>query len=282
MTVSRHIPALAVPTLLLAVACLLPQQHARAAASYDNCTGFIDSVPATITAPGTWCLRRDLSTAMGSGAAITIAANNVTIDCNDFKIGGMAAGDDSAARGIFASDRQNATIRQCSVRGFLYGIQLTGDGHLVEDNRLDNNLLTGISVQGENGRVRRNAVYDTGCAPGAGTATGIIGSGFATSIVDNDVSGVFATAANSGPVGISAYGHVASGNRISGLTPTGTGQAVGIRGFANVTSVVGNQINPRLYLTDGVGISSVRFCANNTVANFETAYSCGTSVGNLP
>jgi hypothetical protein len=51
---------------------------ALAAESYDNCTGFIDPLPAVITTQGTWCLRKDLRTAVASGHAITIATNNVT------------------------------------------------------------------------------------------------------------------------------------------------------------------------------------------------------------
>src|SRR5690606_3370431 len=94
---------------------------------------------------GTWCLRKNLATNITSGAAIAIATNNVTIDCNDFKIGGLAAGDGSSARGIQGHGRQNATVRHCNVRGFYYGIYISGGaGHLVEDNRLDNNLYFGI------------------------------------------------------------------------------------------------------------------------------------------
>src|SRR5690606_14995164 len=85
-------PAFALRTfavlILAGLASVLP---ARAADDYDACAGFIDSVPATITSQGVWCLRKDLSTAIASGSAITIATNNVTIDCNGFKLGGLAA-----------------------------------------------------------------------------------------------------------------------------------------------------------------------------------------------
>ena len=82
-------------TALLAtafVAAGLASPASTAAESYDSCTGFIESLPATISTQGVWCLRRNLATAMTSGNAITITVNNVTIDCNDFKIGGLAAG----------------------------------------------------------------------------------------------------------------------------------------------------------------------------------------------
>ena len=133
----------------------------RAAQGYDNCTGFIDSLPATISTLGTWCLRKDVSTGMTSGIAITVAANNVTLDCNDFKIGGLAAGTASLAYGVgHLVERSNTTIRRCSIRGFAVGVALGGRGHLVEDSRFDNNLLYGISCVGCT--VRRNQVYDTG------------------------------------------------------------------------------------------------------------------------
>src|SRR5688500_8114044 len=88
----------------------LPAQ-ALAAESYQNCAGFIDTLPAVITSQGVWCLRKDLSTAMIAGAAIDIQANNVTIDCNDFKVGGLAAGAATNAYGV-STFALNATLRR--------------------------------------------------------------------------------------------------------------------------------------------------------------------------
>src|SRR6185369_13051491 len=85
----------------------------RAAESYDNCVGFVDSVPAVIATQGTWCLRHDLSTAITAGNAITIATNNVIIDCNDFKLGDLSAGAGTQAVGVQATDRLNTTVRHC-------------------------------------------------------------------------------------------------------------------------------------------------------------------------
>ena len=271
--------------LLLAGACAQP---ALAAQSYDNCTGFIDSLPATIGKQGVWCLRKDLSTANTSGDAITINANNVTIDCNDFKVGGLAAGNTSQTIGIHAVNRQNATVRHCNVRGFRSGIHLQGGaGHLVEDNRLDNNLDVGIFVSGDNNRVRQNAVYDTGGAVGgiAHSPTGIVAY---ASIVDNDVQGVFSSVTPSWPFGIQALGPVVSDNRVVGVEPNvsnGSGYATGIAGFSNLTSAVRNQVLAGAVGQSvvGTGIRSMQFCVGNTVGNFATSYgTCGSSIGNLP
>jgi len=78
-----------------------------------------------ITSQGVYCLNHDLATAMTSGNAIDIQTNNVTVDCNGYKIGGLAAGPSSVAYGIHAdTTRQNITIRNCGIRGFVEGIYL--------------------------------------------------------------------------------------------------------------------------------------------------------------
>src|SRR5688572_10806481 len=109
--------------LLLAIAALTP---AHAAESYDNCTGTITSLPVTISTQGTWCLTQNLSTAITVGVAITVAANNVTIDCNDFKVGGLAGGISTNALGIAAVNALNTTIRNCGIRGFVEGVRIIG------------------------------------------------------------------------------------------------------------------------------------------------------------
>src|SRR5207342_2748301 len=107
--------------MLWLLALLLSPGLAKAAESYDNCSGTIVSLPATISTQGTWCLKQDLATAITSGAAITINTNNVTIDCNNFKLGGLAAGLGTSAVGIYASGRQNTKVRHCNIRGFFNG-----------------------------------------------------------------------------------------------------------------------------------------------------------------
>jgi len=279
-TLIRRLPMVLV---LLAGHALVP--GARAAESFDNCKGFIDSIPATIATQGVWCLRQDLSSAIASGAAITIATNNVTIDCNDFKLGGLAAGDASTATGIHADDRQNATVRHCNVRGFRIGIDLAdsnGGGHLVEDNRLDNNLLMGIQVQGENNLVQRNRVYDTGGAVGAVYAVGIRAH---ADVDGNTVAGVFSSAADGSPIGIEVLGegNVARDNRVRGLQVSGTGYAYGISAGSTGITVDGNQVTASVP-TDGTGIaidSALGICSNNVVVEFGTAISgCVDNGGN--
>lgn len=268
----RVIPVLS-PAVLLLVSLVFPN-GAQAAQSMDACTGFIDSAPATITTQGVWCLRRDLTTGITSGAAITVAVNNVTIDCNDLKIGGLAAGIASQTYGISSSGRQNTTVRNCNVRGFYYGVSLTGGaGHLVEHNRMDNNLRAGVYVTGENNTVRSNRIYDTGGASGHDHAFGILAS---ADVIDNTVAGVFALGADSHPHGISmtGAGTAARDNRVSRLMATGAGAAVGVAVSADGVHVADNHLVRQASGT-GVGVQGFgvddTFCSHNTSWGFATA-----------
>jgi hypothetical protein len=259
---------------------------ARAAEAYNNCSGYIDSLPATITSQGTWCLRQNLSTAMVAGNAITIAANNVTLDCNDFKIGGLAAGNESLAIGIRAEATQNATVRRCGVRGFNFGISLVeGNAHVVEDNRVDNNLTMGIEVTGTNHLVQRNRVLDTGGKLNNASSIGIQAS---ADVIENVVAGVFATSTNTVVDGIRAHGdgNEVRGNQVRGLVVAGSGAATGIRAFAQAMTLADNQVSADA-VTNGVAIRgasvSDTFCTGNAVVNFSTPYSsCKYTLGNLP
>jgi len=216
-----------------------------ATAETTHCTP-ITTLPATISQQGLYCLAQDFSTSATSGNAITINTNNVTIDCNDRRLGGLAAGAGTVANGIHASGRANITVRNCQVRGFRYGISLHGSGHTVEDNRLDGNTTIGIYVGGEGSVVRGNRVRETG-----GNAAHTGPKGIRTvdnvDIIDNTVTGVVATAGS----GESAWGidtwknhrGVIAGNRIRGVRADGSAPAHGIsNSVSGRISLVENRI----------------------------------------
>lgn len=297
--------------LLLAASCSLPSP-ARAE-TFHTCAGFIDSVPATISTQGVWCLRKDLATAITVGAAIRITANNVTIDCNRFKLGGLAGGDGSQANGIYADDVQNATVRNCNIRGFGYGVNLdSGDGHLVEDNRFDNMLSQGISICcGSNNTVQRNQVYGTGGstiftsataisatgniqdnvvrdvnARASGIARGISAGNWGASIRDNVVTYIVSDATGtSTAIGIHSSDSMQTveGNIVSALYAAPTGAAIGIHATSSLAQIVDNRISTSqagVYGIRGSGADTV--CKDNTAVNFTTAFSsCEASEGNV-
>jgi parallel beta-helix repeat protein len=264
---------------------------ARAAQSYDNCTGFITSVPAVISTQGTWCLKQDLATAIASGNAISVNANNVTLDCNDFKLGGLAAGAGTLAYGIAATSRANVTVRHCNIRGFLIGLFFSGagsSGHAIEDNRFDGNTYSGIFVGADGSVIRRNRVFDTGLTTQSIDASGIVAFG-TIDVLENSVSGVVARSGGGGSAyGIGTSGSVGGriiGNGVRGLVKDGAGTINGIAnsGSDHVTlrdnDVLGDASAGSTGLACSDSFSSAR---DNTVSRFANSIvGCSSDGGNV-
>ncbi|MDQ3286684.1 MAG: right-handed parallel beta-helix repeat-containing protein [Pseudomonadota bacterium] len=194
-------------------------QPATPGRNFDHCTYFIDSLPAVIfETEGTFCLRRDLSTALSRHPAIVIYSSpRVTIDCNNFRIDGLQAAPGTRSTGILTNDSSSTTIRRCKIRGFERGIDLSdGENGLVEDNELDLNSAIGISAPA-GGVIRRNTVRDTGISSGfaAGIATGSDSSGlFSADVIGNTITGVFSTGTAYGiHLGANFDGRI-TGNRV--------------------------------------------------------------------
>lgn len=278
----RSLPCL-VPTLaLLASLACVP---AFAAESYQGCTGFINAIPATITSSGTWCLRTNFSTSMTSGAAVTVNANDVTIDGNGFYLNAIEAGTSgwsvspTSARGIYALNRINVSVRDVRVRGFHVGIQLSGGaGHLVEDNQLTFNRFMGINVTGDANVVRDNRVENTGRAIGQMYAYGIYAQ---ADVIDNFVLYVRG-GTDVSPRGIymSGVGTTARGNYVREVIATGAGNAKALWAGGERQSVIKNQVAG----WGGWGIvgsgEASTFCRGNDVVSFTYAVvDCDVSSG---
>jgi hypothetical protein len=266
--------------VLLALLCLAPRA-ARAAEDYDNCIGFITSVPIVVSTPGTWCLKQDLTTAITSGSAITLQGNNITIDCNGFKLGGLAAGAGTNAYGIFADSRYLATVRNCNIRGFLIGIFLydtPGGGHLVEDNRLDGNTGYGIEVTGDGSTVRRNLITDTGGSTVFAQAEAIVASG-SVDILDNTIAGVTASGYTRGIDTGNNYASI-NGNQVRGLV--GTAQTAILVATSHATLRDNNLLGTATAGSAGISCNDTNtVMKNNAINGFETASSnCRDGGGN--
>jgi hypothetical protein len=246
-----------------------------------NCTP-ITSLPTTISTQGLYCLTGNLATNISSGNAITITANNVTLDLNGWKVGGQAAGAGTQTAGIYSA-AANVTIKNGIVRGFYYGIDLEGRGAVVQDVLIDQNTQIGIYVNGPGAIVEHNQVVDTG---GTTTATdafaiGIAGGsgGLGANISNNTVSGLSATG-NGDEWGINAIGanSTVRDNVVSDdAKPTGGGTSYGILQSGSIA--LNNTVsNFDIGINNNGGIY-----AHNTAFNCTTAYSGGTAgAGNSP
>jgi len=273
---------------LLALTLALPVPAAHAAEGFDNCSGFIDSVPAVITTQGVWCMRADLSSNIGGGTLVLVQTNNVTIDCNHFKLGGLGGGAGTATRGIAATDQLNLTVRNCNIRGFYYGINAQGGGgHLVENNRFEANRYVGLSVTSPGSMVRGNILNDTGNTSLSTGATFGINVANGVDVVDNTVNGVSSLQASANVYGIFTNGNgrgAVVSNRVRDLAPGSGGTTFGVwnQGFvrtvASDNTIVGTMVPGSIAIRCGDGAGSA---FSNTVAGYPVAVSGCTPFGTL-
>ncbi|QSX77797.1 right-handed parallel beta-helix repeat-containing protein [Agrilutibacter solisilvae] len=239
-----------------------------------NCVGFIGGVPTSISTPGVWCMDQDVSTAITTGNAVTILTNNVTLDCNGFKIGGTAAGPATQAVGVFADSRLNVTLRNCNVRGFQFGVLLFdatgGGGHVVEGNRLDGNTNAGLWIGGDGSVVRDNRVANTGGVGAVGSAWGILVRG-RVDVIGNVVSGVNPSqTVPAAGFGIQVLG--STGSRVAGNIVRGVMEGTGGGAPGGAASMAIDESSGRVLVQD----NSLFYTGT---ANFSLGLKC---YGNAP
>lgn len=263
---------------------LLLSAHARAGQGRDNCVGYIDSLPAQLGTPGTWCMRANLTTAVTAGGGIQVGTgeNNIVIDCNGYRIENTAAG--NRAMGM-AINGNNHIVRNCDVRGFFVGMVLSGTNNTVEDNRLQD--LGAIGIQSEpDTAVRRNHILRVGGdTTFEGTVTGIAGAG---EITDNVIESLIANPAVNIHGGVTAiYVYHSNGvirrNRIRNLVPAGNGAALGIHSDISTTYITHNHIvGPGM---NKAGQLSIRctggesFAYDNIASGFAYTWTSGNTSG---
>jgi len=257
-------------------------------AETTRCTP-ITELPFTITKEGVFCLKKNLGTDITSGNAITILRDNVTLDLNGWKLGGQAAGKATTARGIYAHQRKNITIRNGTIRGFYAAIFLndenpytTSQNHLIEGIRADHNTRYGIRAFGSDIIVRRNQVVDIGGSTVTDNAPyGIQFVGPGGRLLDNDISTV---AARRGSVPASGVhltfgdGVVVEGNRIQTVIGSGGFSSSGVYIIhSDDTLVVGNRITNVDY---GIHytVTTGKYMGNLT-SDVGTPFSGGTDAG---
>jgi nitrous oxidase accessory protein NosD len=278
-------------SFLCASVLLVAAGFAPAQAETVNCTA-ITSLPYTISTQGVYCLTGHLNTGITTGNAITINTNNVVLDLNGFKIGGLSAGLGTAANGIYAYRRQNITVKNGTVRGFIIGVfiedgdPLVSAGHVIEDIRADQNTTGGIAVLGKGNTIRNNMVVATG-----GTTRtdfdrpifGIAAVDAGARVLNNDVTEVTASGIYAA-LGIymeDASNSVVAGNRIGTITGL-TVQVAGIvvTGESNDVLISDNHISGALngIFFDSASSSTGKYM-NNLTMGVTTPYTGGTPAG---
>ncbi|MGR8935474.1 MAG: hypothetical protein ACU837_13935 [Gammaproteobacteria bacterium] len=274
--------------LALSAAAAFPAQ-----AEISLCTE-ITSIPTTLTVQGTYCLKQNLETNITTGAAITIANNNITIDFNGFKVGGGQGGLGTQAVGIYALDRKNIVLRNGVIRGFYYGVFFddsdadysnTG-GYRLYDLALDINRYVGVWLEGNGSAINNVRINTTGGSTVVPHAWALVNAGANADIGDNFIA---ATAADvSGlALGIFAVGSTVNihGNQVTNTTFGAGGQGIGIFAPSPGDLIESNVVlNSALVASTGgivSGSATQDLCVNNRISNFATVIqNCKDGGGN--
>jgi hypothetical protein len=241
------------PTALFyfCIAALAGSFAVRAEAAVD-----ITELPYIIKHSGVYVLRIDGVFKHTAGTAITIDANNVTLDLDDHSLTNvpMETGPTMAV-GIATQAHNNLTIRNGAIRGFRVGLDLSSPGTvgeiLVNNVTCDECKGAGFVLTGDSIDIRSCALRNTGGSPAT---------------VDTLIGGMILTG---------NYANV-SGNQITNTVAIqGSQTAIGmIMQFDKACIVDGNVVANGTVTSNSTGISanaSVSFLAtNNKIASFAT------------
>lgn len=243
----------------------------------------IDTTPYTIESSGNYCLVQNV---VASSDGIIVAADDVTLDCGDHTIDGSAQAPSRVRRGIVGYDKSGVLIQNCTVKGFMVGIQLSGVANHIRNNVLIAPYSRGIIVAGEETIIEGNRISDAGGATHSSwvAAFGILADG--TSIIrENVVSGVVSTS-GSGKAGYGIYTRdnhagVIEGNTVRNVIGDSGQIALAVAAYSSDNAVLKENIlvNPphgygyALYCS-GTGSVSV----GNVFQGFDQGISSCTSI----
>jgi hypothetical protein len=143
---------------------------AHAAPAMAACTD-IPTLPATISASGNYCLSANHAVNITTGAALTIDANNVELDCANHSITNAATSATGSSSGIALTDQNTVTIRNCRIHGGftngIYALQTLSAPNKnyyinIVDNYIAGPYLYGILAYGSAIEITGNRIYDVG------------------------------------------------------------------------------------------------------------------------
>jgi parallel beta-helix repeat protein len=234
----------------------------------------ISRVPYTITTPGFYYLAQNLTIAPIAGnVAITVEADNVTLDLMGFVLSGVGKSDDGI---VFSGIRSNVEIRNGSLRDFngkgIYA--LDARGIRVISLRVRDTAAAGIELGGTDHLVMNCSVKSAG---GHGI---LVGTG---SLVKGNL------VLNNADYGIKAYG----GSSLVGNVVASNGLGIAAASFSLVTdNTVANNTSNGIYAADkctlsrntaynntGTGIATGIYCTitNNTTDGLTYGSNCTTA-----
>lgn len=200
-----------------------------------------------ISAPGSYYLSANITASAGKHG-IVIAADHVTLDLNGFALLGSASAGDGISLGDAARYYKNVEIRNGTIRGWAgSGVNMQIDNGRIENLRVSNCSLAGISTGTSNGIIIRSCVVADCTAGGIFTGNG--------ALVENNTV-VYAGTLGNGPGIAGADGAVIRGNTVRGVRETGI--------YAGGQSIVENNL-VWAAKGDGINIGQRTLCKGNNV-----------------
>jgi len=284
---------------ILALLALVLLSTAALPAMAQSCT-VISTLPATISTGGKYCLAQNFTVNSAAGASISINANDVTLDCQNYTIRNVSTSLTATSVAITATNRNMLRISNCRiVGGYRTGIQLFQNNSLanqsfynaVEDNYIAGPLQYGILAYGSAIEVRHNKVYDIGgvdSVPVAGIRVGGSSTGGPKfQVVEgNRIAGV--ASSNNNAYGILSDFSIASVFRenLSNAIYSGAPafRSYGLRIMAGEANTITDNYLMGRGATNEIGIQTVNansWCYDNQIrVSMNTTLGCDASYGN--
>jgi hypothetical protein len=235
----------ALRSTLLVLSLLVPGIPAAHAETL-TCTD-VPTLPATLSAPGHYCLNKNFSQVFTS-AAVNIAASNVVLDCNDHTVTQTGL---SGVSGVYASNRSQLIVQGCRLNGFGRGISLfetavgQSQGNQILDNAVRGAQLAGIQVAGSSNVIDDNHVSGNVGSPAQASSYGIFVTSFGNAGTGNQVRhnlvSRFIPNASVYPIGIyvaDSEGNTIADNVVESLWAPQGRVAYGIYGNINVRNTI--------------------------------------------
>ncbi len=202
-------------------------------------------MPTTISTPGIYCLSNDLVFS-GFGAAITVQADDVTLDFKGHEIRGTFI---QNMVGVAAGAVSSVVVRNGKITNASTAVGIGRNG-LVE-NMIINDVRMGIGVGGEYSVVRNNIITDVVPKFEAGSIGIYVSTGCGHLIENNTVQNFRKFQGALSPStygnGIRVYGggcqSIIKNNFIHGMSVSGAGSTVGIYDAGSANVVIGNKFS---------------------------------------
>jgi hypothetical protein len=271
---------------LLLLACF------DASAETLTCTE-VNAIPFTITAPGSYCLTKDLATSQPGGGGILINASDVTLDCNDHLVRNSNNANEDV--GIASGGRSGVTIRNCRIKGFQEGIHFDTRSYdiTIRDNEVLNSGTYGIVVWGSKVQILDNSVLDTKYASTVRDYNqSIVVTAYEPGVLSRDVVvrgnrvlGLFGTSVMQAIRVDMATSPLIQNNHVGQLVPKTGGRAYAIMTSGAVNPLISGNILTSTAAIQATGIASESssVCLDNVIVGLRASGldACGLSQGNV-